>query len=325
MENEIYMGARNTQTPAQVARNYTLDEVCVAEAPVIWTEKPRENWRSFPIRDQDGSGQCVAMTYATELGIIFQEKYGKWIDFSSSFPYQQRKYPEQSGCTSEDIYTIFPKIGNIFEKDMPSQKMSDAKAMAVPKEKWFEDLAKVYSIKRISLPIDFEVIAGTVQATGKGVMVWFKFHPTEWTNVPFVSDKIPNSGHSVTVIDYVLKEGKKYLVIQDSWGLAYADKGLRLISEEYFYERCYQAAYLMSFKTQDNETVPERPKFDGSIISAQKCFKWEGVFPQNVTEIENWGNITRSACILFQKRYGISPALGNFGPLTKEKLTSLYK
>ena len=324
MNKKQYVGCRDTQTTEQKGQNYSFAEICSAPTPVVWLEKPRENWRSFPIRDQDGSGQCVCMTYSTELGIIFQEKYGKWIDFSSSFPYQQRKYPEQSGCTSEDIYTIFPKIGNVFEKDMPSQKMSDAKAMLVPKEKWFEDIAKVYSIKRIALPIDFEVIAGTIQATGKGVMVWFKFHPTEWTDIPFVSDKQPTSGHSVTAVDYVLKGGKKYLVIQDSWGLSYADKGLRLISEEYFYERCYQAGYLMSFKTQNNDTVFERPKFDGTIMSAQKCFKWEGLFPGNVPEVENWGNITRTACISFQKRYGITPALGNFGPLTQDKLKELY-
>lgn len=324
MNNETYIGCRDTQTPEQKGQNYSFAEVCKAEAPVIWTEKPRENWRSFPIRDQDGSGQCVCMTYATELGIIFQEKYGKWMDFSSSFPYQQRKYPEQSGCTSEDIYSIFPKIGNLFEKEMPSQEMNDSQAMLVPKEKYQDDIAKTWRVKRIALPINFETIAGTIQATGKGVMVWFKFHPIEWTDIPFVSDKEPTSGHSVTAVDYILKGGKKYLVIQDSWGLKYADKGLRLISEEYFYERCYQAAYLLSFQTQNNDTVFERPHFDGSIVSAQKCFKWEGLFPGNVPEIENWGNITRNACIAFQKRYNIQPTLGNFGPLTQAKLKELY-
>lgn len=325
MENEIYLGCRNTQTPEQIAKNYTLSDVCTAEAPVIWTEKPRENWRSFPIRNQDGSGQCVCMTLATEMGIIFKEKYGEWIDFSSSFPYQARKYPDISGCTSEDIYSIFPKIGNIFEKDMPSQEMNDSQAMLVEKKKYFDDLAKTYKIARISLPINFETIASTIQATGKGVMVWFRFHPSEWTTIPTISNNIPSSGHSVTAVDFTLKDGKKYLIIQDSWGLKYADKGLRLISEEYFYERCYQAGYLKTFEIQNNDAIPERPKFDGSIVSAQKCFKWEGLFPANINEVESWGNITRTACIAFQKRYGIEPSLGNFGPLTKNKLYELFK
>jgi hypothetical protein len=324
MNEDQYIGCRDTQTNEQKARNYSFTEMVTAPFPATWIEKKREDYRSFPIRDQDGSGQCVAMTLATEMGIIFKEKYGEWIDFSSSFPYQHRKYPEQSGCTSEDIYEIFPKIGNVFEDDMPSQNMNDKQAMEVKKKSYFDDLAKTWNIKRIALPIDFELVASTIQATGKGVMVWFKFHPTEWTNIPFVSDKAPTSGHSVTVVDYVLKDGKKYLVIQDSWGLKYADQGLRLISEEYFYERCYQCAYLVSFKTQNNETVFEKPKFDGSIMSAQKCFKYEGLFPVNVNEVEIAGNITRTACIAFQKRYNIFPQLGNIGPLTKAKLFELY-
>ena len=267
---------------------------------------------------------CVAQTYATELGIIFKEKYGVWIDFSSAFPYQARQNPNISGCNSTDIYSIFPKIGNVFESFMPSQFMSDEQVMAVKKEPYFNDLAKVYKIARISLPLDFETVASTIQATGKGVMVWFKFHPKEWTNEPFISDKPYTSGHSVTAVDFVLKKGKKYLVIQDSWGLKYADQGLRLISEEYFNARCFLASYLKVFEIQDNNTVPERPKFDGSIISAQRCFKWDGLMAGNIPEIENWGPITRTACIAFQKRYGIEPALGNFGPITKSKLKQIY-
>ena len=80
----------------------------------------------------------------------------------------------------------------------------------------------------------------------------------------------------------------------------------------------------MNFQMQNNEAIPERPKFDGSVVSAQKCFKWEGLFPANVPEIENWGPITRTACIAFQKRYGIEPDLGNFGPITQAKLKELY-
>jgi hypothetical protein len=318
-----YQGAIDNQSPEQKSRNFKFEEVVTAPQPVIWTEKPRETWRSFNGRNQDGSGQCVVMTNATEDGILFQQKYGTWMDFSSSFPYQKRKYPEQSGCTSEDIYSIFPKIGNVFESMMPSQNMNDSQAMAVPRAKYLEDLALTYQSKRIELPVDFETVASTIQATGKGVMVWFKFSMAEWTNIPQVLPQPTTSGHSVTAVDFTLKNGKKYLIIQDSWGLQYADKGLRLISEEYFKARCFLASYKLSFKTLDTTTV-ERPKFDGSIISAQKCFAYEKLFPSNVAFVESWGNITRTACIAFQKRYGISPALGNFGPLTKNKLFEIY-
>ena len=319
---EIYLGAVDTQSAEAKAKNYKLEEVCTAIAPVIWTEK--KVWNSYPIRDQDGSGQCVCMTYATELGILFKQKYGVWMDFSSSYPYQARKYPLQSGCTSEDVYSIFPKIGNVYESFMPSQVMSDSQAMAVKKEPYFEDLAKVYKVMRVQLPIDFETVASTIQATGKGVMVWFKFHTDEWKDIPVVGIKPPNSGHSVTAVDFTLFNGKKYLVIDDSWGLKYAIKGQRLISEEYFNARCFLASYLKTFEVQDNYIIPEKPKFDGSIMSAQKCWKWLGLFPANVPEIENMGPISIGACIKFQNLFGIVPPLGILGPKTKAKLTELF-
>jgi hypothetical protein len=183
---ENYQGARDTQTEGQKERNYQQGEFVTTPTQPLWEEKPQESWRSFAIRNQDGSGTCVVQTYATELGIIFKQKYNRWIDFSSSYPYQQRKYPTISGCTSEDIYSIFPKIGNLFERDMPSQLFTDQEVMAVNKEPYYEDIAKTFKITRVSLPLDFETVASTIQATGKGVMVWFHFSNAEWTNIPQV-------------------------------------------------------------------------------------------------------------------------------------------
>jgi hypothetical protein len=319
MKTQIYNGAVDTQSSEQKLKNYKFSEFVTAPQIVKWEER---DYRRLPtIRDQDGSGQCVCMTYATEMGIIFQQKYGVWMDFSSSFPYQMRKYPTISGCTSEDIFDIFPKIGNVFEKDMPSQKMNDSQSMAVKREVWFDDLAKIYKLKRIALPLDFETVASTIQATGKGVMVWFKFSTSEWTDTPTLTDKPITSGHSVTAVDYILKKGKKYLVIQDSWGLDYAVKGYRFISEEYFNARCFNAGYLLNF---DFESPVLKPRFDGSVVSLQDCLKYEGLFPSNVNSTGVFGSITKKALIDFQVKYNISPAYGNFGPITKKKLTELY-
>ena len=326
MDNEIYLGAIDTQTPEQKAKNYDFAEVCTASFPATWVEKPQENWNSYPIRDQDGSGTCVCQTYANELGIIFKQKYGIWKDFSSAYPYQARKYPSQSGCTSEDIYSIFPKIGNVYESYMPSQLMSDSQVMAVKKESYYDDLAKLYTISRIQLPLDFETVASTVQATGKGVMIWVKFSVPEWTDIPQILPQPITSGHSITVVDFVLKGGKKYLVIQDSWGLKYAMKGLRLISEEYFAARCFVASYLMNFTQQNNITVAERPHFAvNSVASAKDCLKWEGLFPGNLPSNDVADNIFRTALISYQKRFNIQPTLGNFGPLTNASLLANYK
>jgi len=320
MQNN-YEGCRDTQTEEQKSLNYKLIEVCSAPQPVSWIEKT--NYKSYPIRDQDGSCQCVTMTLATEMGIIAEQKYGTFIDFSSCFPYQQRKYTSFKGCTSEDLFEVFPKIGNILEILMPSQKIGENACMAVPKLSYYDDLAKVFKIKRIALPLDFETVASTVQATGKGVSVWFKFDHTEWTNKPQVLVSNPTGGHSVTVVDFALINGKKYLVIQDSWGISFAVRGLRFISEEYFKARCYQASYLLSFSMQTEQGV--RPTYiSRSVSSAKDCFKWEGLFPTNIESNNVADNIYKTAVKSFQKRFGLTSD-GIVGPITRQKLLELYK
>ena len=318
---EVYMGCRDTQTIEQKEKNYNFKEVVSSISPVIWTEKTQ--YTSYPIRDQDGSSQCVCMTLATEMGIIFKQKYNTWIDFTSAFPYQQRKYLQYGGCTSEDVYDGFPKIGNVFESFMPSQKIGESACMAIPRLPYYADLAKVYKIKRIALPIDFETVASTIQATGKGVMVWFAFSHPEWTNIPQVLPQPTTSGHSVTAVDWTLKDGKKYLVIQDSWGLQYAMQGLRLISEEYFKARCYLASYLLSFQMLE-QALPSRPKYvERSVSSAKDCFKWEGLFPNNVESNDVADNIFKTAVKAFQKRYNLTSD-GIVGPITRGKLLEVY-
>ena len=316
-----YQGAIDNQTEEQKAKNYKLAEVCATPAEVVWVEKPIGTY--YPVRNQDGSSTCVCQTYATELGILFKQKYGEFYDFSSSFPYQQRG-GEYGGCTSSDIYSIFPRIGNVYESFMPSQNMNESDVMKVEMKKWYKDLAKVYKVARIELPIDFETVASTIQATGKGVMIWFRFSHAEWTDIPQVLDQPTTSGHSVTTVDYLLKDGKKYLVIQDSWSVGYGIGGYRLISEEYFKARCFLTSYLKTFEILDPATV-EKPVYNGTIISLQKCLKYEGLFPSNISETENYGPITKKAVIEFQLRYNIKPALGVFGPLTSAKILSIYK
>lgn len=319
MEN--YNGAIDNQTSEEKAENYKLAEIVASISPVEWVEK--NDWTQYPIRNQDGSLTCVCQTLATEMGIIFKQKYGKFIDFSSSFPYQQRG-GNYGGCTSSDVYSVFPKIGNIFESQMAGQNLREDEVLNIPLENYYKDLALPFTVKRIELPVDFETVASTIQATGKGVMVWFHFSYDEWTDMPVVLPQPTTSGHSVTAVDCLLKNGKKYLVIQDSWGLQYAMGGYRFISEEYFNARCFLASYLKTFQKLVITEDSVKPIYNGSIISLQKCLKWEGLFPANVAEVENYGNITKGAVIAFQKKYGITPAVGYFGQKTQAKIISLY-
>ena len=316
----MYQGAIDNQTPDQKAKNYSFNEMVVSANPVLWEER---DWKRYPIRMQDGSGSCVAQTIALMYSIIFKQRYNLWKDFSSSFPYRRRSDKTQSGMQSTDVLNIVPKIGNVFEDYLIGQNMSDSQIDSLTELSFLEDMAVLYKMNVITFPtLDFEEIASVTQTTGKGIMVWFKFAIADWTDIPFNSGQPIISGHSVTVVDAVLYKGKKYLVIQDSWGQSFGLNGFRLISEEYFKDRCFFACYFMSFKKLVEAT--DKPHFDGSIKSLQDILKYEGFFALNIDSTGIFGNITQAALISFQKKYNIVPSLGNFGPLTKAKLLELY-
>jgi len=322
MNEENYLGCFDTQTDEEKEKNYKQSDVVTTFIPPTFPVKEPKDFVKYPIRSQGSSGRCVTFTYAKELSIWFLQKYGVWIDFSTCFPYQQRNNKDLAGCSSVDIYTVFPKIGNVFELFMPADGLGEEESMKVPMPPYAKDLAKVVEIKRISVPIDFDTVAATLQQTGKGVMVWFKFNREEWKDIPEFNGKPPTSGHSITAIEPVTYNGKEYLVCDESWGLGYSLNGQRLISRDYFNKRCFLASYVMGFKFA--QVGGDKPKFDGTIISAQTCFEWLGYFPTNVPKVENWGPVTRAACKKFQTAYGILPAEGNFGPLTKAKLVELF-
>ncbi len=140
-------GAKDTQTAEQKALNYKQGEVVASVAPVLWLEKPRSTWKCYKVRNQDGSGTCVCQTYATEQSILFLQKYGTWIEFSSSFPYQQRSKPTFEGCNSTDVYAVFPKLGDVFELFMPSQNMNEVQIMTIKREPYFIELALPFTTK----------------------------------------------------------------------------------------------------------------------------------------------------------------------------------
>jgi len=313
MEN--YLGCKDNQTTEQKAKNYKLEEICAAITHVEWVEKT--NWASYPLRNQNGSLTCVCQTLATEMGIIAKQKYNEWIDFSASFPYQQRG-GDYGGCSSSDIYSVFPRIGNVSESLMPSQNMHEAEVLAVKRDSWYSDLAKAFSMSRIELPVDFETVASTIQATGKGVMVWFHIGSNEWNSEPVFNGSSVQSNHSVTAIDFGLKNGKKYLLIMDSSGQCN-----RLISEEYFKNRCFLASYLKNFNTLEVTEDTARPSFDGSVKSLQEILIYEGFLAVGLNT-GFFGNLTKTALAKFQAYVKIVPAQGVFGPITKSYLYKTY-
>lgn len=324
-----------------------FNEVVISAATVNWVEKPQSEWRKFPIFNQDGSGSCVAQTMAKIMGIMYWLNNNDYVHFSATHIYQRRKGKPNPGMIGVNAFEI-AKEGATLEVLVPSQNMSDFQMDAVKIEKYKEDVGKIFKIgDPIILPIkDIDSVASVMQVTKKPIMLWFYFTMDEWNkdvptiNVQNLNPNTPGIGrHSVTGTEYTLYNGKKAIIIEDSWGTYGTFKGQRIITEDFFKERNFFAAYTMNFKFEEGDIQPDKPyhtfnvdleygQKNDEIVFLQDILKYEGLFPKNIESTGYFGSVTTTAVQEFQIKYKISgknlPGFGRVGPKTRVKLNELY-
>lgn len=331
-------------------KDVRFEEIVATAYPVQWEEKPRETWRKFPIFNQNGSFSCVAQTMAKLMGILYWLKNGVYVHFSASHIYQRRINKPLGGMGGVNCFDI-AKQGVTLEVLAPSQAMTDAQMDAVKIEQYKKEVGEIFKIGGyVQFPIkDIDTIASTIQTTKKGVMVWFFFEYSEWTNVPFIKNTIELFGsktirHSVTAVDFTMYEGEKALIIEDSWGEQYGFGGQRVIKESFFKERNFFAAYPIEFKFDTVSMLPKHtftiplsfsaqvayPNRD-DVAALQDILKYEGFFPKNVDSTGYYGALTAKGVLAFQRKYRVAPESelaqlqGRYcGTKTIAKLNELY-
>lgn len=301
-------------------KDYKFEEMVASANPVNWQAKPREQWRKFPIFNQNGSGSCVAQTGAKLLGINYSLKNnGDYVHFSATDIYQRRSNKPQGGMFAVDAFSILTK-GVTLEELARSQSMTDAQMDGMQIAPYKRRVGDVFKIGNyVALPTaDIDTIASTIETTGKGVMVWFYFTYDEWTNEPFIKD--PNLSligsntvrHSVTAVDYTIWNGKKALVIEDSWGRQFGWDGQRVITEDFFKARNYYAGYALDFDFTEKPDEPVKYQFTkplefstkveylDEVKPLQDFLKQQGTFPQNISSTGYYGAVTAKAVLQWQ-------------------------
>lgn len=340
MNEEKYEGALiDERSEAEKAKDYKFEELVANVNPVTWVEKNQSQWRKFPIFDQDGSGSCVAQTVAKMLGVMYQQINGDYVHFSATHVYQRRNNKPQGGMAGTNALDI-ARQGVTLEALVPSQKMSDAQMDAVKIPEYKNDVGESFCVKNyVILPTqDIETVASVIQTTGKPVMVWYWFKHDEWTHQPTI--KYPSlttqqgSRHSVTAVDFCLVNGKKCLIIDDSWGTSYGQKGQRVITEDWHNKRNFFAAYLTNFKFDEEVDTNLKPKYTftrllkldmrgDDVVALQKCLQYEGYYPTNTACTGYFGAVTKAAVVKFQNAYGLI-ADGVVGTSTMVKLNKRF-
>lgn len=341
MPNEMFQNGAviDTRPDIEKAKDYKIGEVVASINPVNWIEKPETSWKRFPIFNQDGSGSCVAQTMAKLLGVLYANRNnGTYVHFSATHVYQRRANKPDGGMAGVDAFEIAKK-GVTLEALTPSQNMGDSAMDSVVIEKYKDDVGKIFKIDNyLQLGTkDIDVVASVIQTTGKAVMVWFYFTHDEWTDKPIVKNKnlsLTGAGtarHSVTAVDYTLVDGKKCLIIEDSWGTSYGKAGQRIITEDFFKARNWFSAYPIDFKFEVSPTpspvyftlacrfVPDpalsasqQNKIDSvqheEVVRIQRFLQQRGFFPSNATCTGYYGAVTAKAVFNWQIANGVDTA-----------------
>lgn len=312
----------------RVTGGWKVEEYLPAGA-VNWRPKTEAELKQYPIWNQDGSSACVCFAKAKQLSIEVFRLTGVWIDFSPSSIYQLRENAPGLGTGIADANNIVNTRGASLEALMKSQDMSEQQIMAVHRSKVADLFAAAIAeavVSYLYVPVKMDDIAMRLEE-GRAVSLLLFANFDEYGADPLIlhpelTYENAQIKHEVVATDYAIVNSKKCLRIEDSWGLAGGIGGRRWFTEDFVTKRIILADCLAIFNFEGG--VGTKPVYDGTVISLQKCLRFEGLFPTDVPYNENYGPVTKESVRKFQLKYGISPATGTFGPITKAKITSLY-
>ena len=309
-------------------RDYQSKEVGFY-APVEWVEK--KEFRQFPNKDQDGSLSCVAQAVSKILGIENYLEEGRYFPLSARDIYTRRSNAG-GGMFFREAMKIGNENGATLEALMPSEGRSEVEMSDISdKTPYTEVIGRLgRGGAYVSVAVnDIDAIASII-ATGKAVLLGFRFDYNEWDlNVPVIKEGSGLScGHGVAGIYFTLYNGKKAIVVDESWGFKNIKQ--RIITEDWFTSgRCVACWY---YENLDNSKALEA-EVKKYIFNNDLSF---GMDNDEVVELQKvlismsllkikeptgyFGSITKTAVMEYQTLKSITPVSGYVGPLTRAEL-----
>ncbi len=318
------------RTDPRVQNGHSIDEILAASAPLNWARKGMSELVAYPIWNQNQTSACVAFSKAKQISIKIYDLTGVWIDFSPASIYQLRSNRPGEGMNIADANDIVNHSGATLEALMKSQNMTEAQINSVKRTKVADLFAKAIAeavVQYLYVPVDIDRIAQTIESKKAVSLLIFATNEEYSRMTPVIIDKDLDYWqapirHEVIGVDYFLDENSTQKVyINDS--AHFGGLPVREFTKEFLEKRCILADAIDVFTFEPGEG--EKPRYDGSVISLQKCLRFEGLFPSNVDFVENYGPQTSKAVSAFQRKYGLDPVgTGKIGPKTSALLYKLY-
>lgn len=333
------------RTPKQIDNAFDNREITSASLPV-WEEKV--TWKSYPVKRQWGTFECVAQSTTKHLAINNIEDFSGYTPLSAGFFYDWRSNKPGGGMGFVDAMNVAVNRGSCrderirqrFQESDPvpeiTQSMIDEAKMFRGRA-YFED--KVRSLDSVAQIIE--------QQGSCFLWFWFDEAGNEWWK-PEPAILYPHLGtydkgvtrHAVIAVDYGIRNGKKVIKIEDSAGNSSALNNQDRFIDSNFMKRCFVSGYVVDFV---NPPIVEKPHWTGTrelkigmsgddVKALQKILANEGLF--NYPEFTGYfGGATRMGVIKLQEKYakeiltplGLSKGTGVVAKATIKWLSVNYK
>ncbi len=300
--NEYNGVVADPRTPEAKAKDYLQEEVVMA-VPLKWNRGIKDA-PTYSVRDQDGSGSCVAQATAKALEILTGT-------VQSAHPIYRRRmnYPGM-GMYLQDAFSIVKNLGTTTEALDRSQEMSEVEMNAdvtipTPLSGFTYAFPNVKNIDSVALAIETQkecpiTINGTIQ---------------EYANSekPVVTPGTLNCAHAICGMYYFTDEnGVKCILIEESWGPNHIRK--RVLTEDYLKARGTAAGYLIPPVIAPN---PVKPKFtfqtpllygqkNYSIKMLQDILKYENLMNHNIDSTGYYWEATRKSVLAWQIKHQVA-------------------
>lgn len=327
--------------------DYRHEELAMGITPYKWEERPIKQKYFYPY-NQASSLSCVAGGGA----IVLEHYDGKVI--SRKDIYNRRYNYPMGGMAMHDVCEKI-RTGACIEPLVPSQNLGENQmnqrypiTNEIIGSRLENKVAQTFTIGN-----NIDAIASVLHISPVIAFWYFDEKGSEWwTEYPsikfnFVSNvQAGVTRHQVAVVDAVLQNGKKYLVVQDTAGIGSGlgiDNNLRLVSEEFVTKRLYAASYAID---NENEVlIPNngaKPVYTNTktlqvgstgdaVKQVQAVLIYEGLLKIKAPT-GYFGGLTRSAVKAYQEKYkadiltpiGLKSATGVVAGRTNAHMRKLY-
>lgn len=288
MSNNNYIPSghiRDNRPPVEKAKDYTHEKL-YSGLPAYWRNiDDKSTWRLTSQRNQSNSNSCVMQASVSGLEVFIKEPI-------SASVYKLRKNAPNVGMYNQNAGDILYDIGTYFEKDVPSQNISDKELDSIELPQ--PTIIKATGYRTFIDYTNIDKIAEAIQAYGNCV-ISFGSNSNEWQIQPEFNGHEPTFYHAIVALDFGMLNGEKVLICRDSAGQWSSPEGYRIITQNMLQKRATGAIYYLGAKIEkpivNPETGEELPNFPKDAPKppfendAKKVFDWHRALTKWITNL----------------------------------------